>query len=169
MSVKHEKIARKLRTVLLYGRSLSPLKAEKKEAFTLSHTELITLQLLYLLSEDKVSVLASDLAEIVQTDRTRISHLLKNLAKQENQYVTKRFEPPSRLVLELTEKGKALAEQVFESDTKDLLNIIEIIQDKKILDLFDTLLTQLHQDILQRLPKVIEEGKKRRSDQGGDS
>lgn len=158
---EYEQIARDLHAVLLLGRALSPLEAEKNVDASLTHAELIALQYIYLLGEARFLISASDLAGVLKIDRARVSHILKKLEEPDNHYVIRRYELPHRLLLELTERGKRIAKQAVESDLRDLLNIIELVEDKIHLKFLKTLLGDIHDAIIAALPAVIEERKKR--------
>lgn len=158
---EYKEAARDLQGVLLLGRALAALKAEEKVDASLTHSEIITLQYIYRLSEAKIPVTASEIADVLQKDKTWVSHLLKKLEEPENRYVTRRYESTSRLLLELTERGEKITEQAIESDAKDLLAVLRLVKDENQLKIVKSLLKDIHAAMVASLREMIEERKKK--------
>jgi len=161
VSKEYKEEALDLQGVLLFGRALAALKAEEKVDAELTHSEIITLQYIYRLSEAKIPVTPSELADVLQKDRTWVSHLLKKLEDPKNGYVTRRYESTSRLLLELTERGEKIAKQAIESDAKDLLVILRLIKDENQRKFVKPLLKDIHAAMVASLQEMIEERRKK--------
>ena len=157
---EYEEIAEELQAILLLARGLSPLLAEEKVGVSLTHSELVTLQYLFLLGESDSFYSASDVALIFRIDRERVSHLLKRLEEPEK-LVTRRHISSNRFTLELTERGREIAKRAIQCDVKDLVRILRLVKHEKRLRITKALLKEIRNSIVAVLPNAIKERKEK--------